>query len=296
MRLSARRTCSGCLRTSPTYMILDDHEIEDNWTQDRINDAASISCSTSAIGAYQSYQWSHGPRTYGRLLYYTFECAGYPVFVLDTRTQRYKDDQPGLGDNHLLGRPTPRSGQRSRPAPRLLDWLSDQQNMRGNVPKFIVTSSVFVPNDMSERNAPAPEGRSQRPDLCGINAKRRDDSDSWPAYPNTRLALLQHLVEKASRTSCSWPATSIAPTSPRSLRRRQTAPGLMAFAITSSAFYWPFPFADGDPNSYVHDSRAAGQIDPFPVLGTDAVMQYRSFGFTREDNFARIDLDRSRAR
>src|SRR4029077_10078958 len=68
--------------------------------------------------------------------------------------------------------------------------------------------------------------------------------------------------------------------------------GLKAFSITSSALYWPFPFADADPNAYVHDSRADGQKDPFPVLGTDAVMHYRSFGYTQEDNFTRLDIDR----
>jgi hypothetical protein len=30
---------------------------------------------------------------------------------------------------------------------------------------------------------------------------------------------------------------------------------LYAYDITSSALYWPFPFADGDPNNHVHDSR-----------------------------------------
>jgi alkaline phosphatase D len=97
------------MRTATTYMILDDHEIEDNWTQDRINDAGKHQLFNLAIGAYQSYQWSHGPHgppNSERLLYYTFECAGYPVFVLDTRTQRYKDDLPGLHDNHMVGRPT----------------------------------------------------------------------------------------------------------------------------------------------------------------------------------------------
>ena len=144
------------LRTSTTYMILDDHEIEDNWTQDRLYDAGKHQLFNLAVGAYQSYQWSHSPRTFGRLLYYTFECAGYPTFVLDTRTQRYKADLPGLSDNHLLGRPSLDPVNHPGQLQRLLGWLSDQQNMHGNVPKFIVTSSVFVPNDMSERNAPVP--------------------------------------------------------------------------------------------------------------------------------------------
>jgi len=68
---------------------------------------------------------------------------------------------------------------------------------------------------------------------------------------------------------------------------------LKAAAITSSAFYWPFPFADGDPNGYVHNSTQEEQRDPFPVLETDAVMQYRSYGYTQEDNFARVDVDRT---
>jgi alkaline phosphatase D len=67
---------------------------------------------------------------------------------------------------------------------------------------------------------------------------------------------------------------------------------LYAYDITSSALYWPFPFADGDPNNYVHDSRASGQIDRFPIQGTDVEMNYQAWGFTQEDNFCRLDLDK----
>jgi alkaline phosphatase D len=112
------------LRSCPTYMTLDDHEIEDNWTQDRLTEPGKHRLFNLAIGAYMSYQWSHGPRTWGRLLYYQFECAGYPFFVLDTRTQRYKDDEEGIRDNHLLGRPTIDPAHPSQ-LTRLLDWLSD---------------------------------------------------------------------------------------------------------------------------------------------------------------------------
>ena len=120
------RNMQKFLRRVPTYMILDDHEIEDNWTQDRLHESNTKRILFNlAIGAYMSYQWSHGPRfadsyvhdsAYGAAdflkrmdtlnLFYDFVCAGYPFFVLDTRTQRYQDDQPGLADNHLLGRPS----------------------------------------------------------------------------------------------------------------------------------------------------------------------------------------------
>src|SRR5262249_3644837 len=124
------------------------------------------------------------------------------TFVLGTRTQRFKDDTAGLRDNHMLGRPSIDANHPGQ-LQRLLDWLSAQ---RKNVPKFIVTSSVFAPNDMSERIAPVKGlfgstggNRSKTPSnmLYGEywNSERRDASDSWPAFPNTRLALLKHIVD-----------------------------------------------------------------------------------------------------
>jgi alkaline phosphatase D len=293
------------MRTSTAYMILDDHEIEDNWTQDRIYDVGKHKLFNLAIGAYQSYQWSHSPRTWGQLLYYTFECGGYPTFVLDTRTQRFKDDLAGLEDNHMLGRPSLDPKNHPGQLQRLKNWLADQQLKRGNVPKFIVTSSVFAPNDMSERNAPAPkslldtlmvdETTMERDPVFGFNVKRRDASDSWPAYPKTRQELLRHIVENGIQ-NVVFLAGDIHCSNVAAIRfEGNQAKDLKVFSITSSAFYWPFPFADGDPNNYVHDSKASDQFDPFPVIGTDAVMHYRSFGYTQEDNFTRIDVDRANA-
>lgn len=281
------------LRRATTYMVLDDHEIEDNWTQDRLESQHQLF--TLAISAYQSYQWSHGPRTWKQLFYSTFDCAGYPAFVLDTRTQRYKDDQVGLLDNHLLGRPSLDPVNHPGQLQRLLEWLSAEQRDRGNVPKFIVTSSVFAPNDMSERIDPTPKDDAGADALYGFNAARRGDSDSWPAYPTTRLRLLKHIVENRIQNvvflSGDIHCSNVAEIEFSGNAGRD----LKAFSVTSSAFYWPFPFADGDPNNYVHDSRKAGQKDPFPIADTDAVMNYRAFGFTQEDNFSRIDIDKAAA-
>jgi len=276
------------LRSAPVYMMLDDHEIEDNWSQDQIHDQAKQHLFNVAIGAYMSYQWSHGPRTWGRLLYYHFECGGYPFFVLDTRTQRYRDDAVGLDDNHLLGRPAidpAHPGQLQR----FLTWLAAQ---RRDVPKFVVSASVFAPNDMTER-ADCDDATAMD-DFGEVNRERRDASDSWPAYPNTRRAILdlvaskgiQNLVFLTGDIHCSNIARM------RFIDRKGKDRGLCAYDITSSAFYWPFPFADGDPNNYVHDSAAPGQRDPFPA--GDGVMHYRAWAFTQEDNSCRITVDKSR--
>jgi len=295
------------LRQTTTYMILDDHEIEDNWTQDRLEDTGKHLLFNVAISAYMSYQWSHGARTWGRLLYYQFACAGYPFFVLDTRTQRFKrdpgdsDDKAGLHNNHLLGRPTidpdpEHEGQLAK----LVRWLAEQQDTHGDAPKFVVTSSVFVPNAINERIDPGtlPEGARQIPEslLYEANRARRETSDSWPAFPTTRLEILREIVERGIQ-NVVFLAGDIHCSNVAEIRFEGSgaAQTLKAFSVTSSAFYWPFPFADGDPNAYVHDSKAAGQEDPFPIPETDVVMHYRAFGFTQKDNFCRLELDRERA-
>ena len=289
------------LRTSTTYMTLDDHEIEDNWTQDRLSNEHQLF--NIAIQAYLNYQWSHGPRTWGLSLYYTFECCGYPFFVLDTRTQRFKDDETGLQDNHLLGPPTIDPAHLGQ-LEQLKLWLTEQQTKRGNVPKFIVTSSVFVPNLINERVQPVPSDSPSSADpakpeealIYFANQKRREKSDSWPAFPATRLELLKHIVDGkiqnvvflAGDVHCS--NVAVMEFEYQEGNRTKTLP-LKAFSITSSAFYWPFPFADGNPNSFVHNSRAPEQWDPFPIAGTGVTMHYESFGYTQEDNFTRIDID-----
>lgn len=292
------------LRQSSTYMILDDHEIEDNWTQDRLKgDPGKHMVFNFAITAYMNYQWSHSPRSWGRLLYYSFDCGGYPFFVLDTRTQRYKNSSDraqdsGLRDNHMLGYPTideHHPGQMRR----LKDWLSQQQKDRGNVPKFIVSSSVFVPNAMDER---INETKTKNLDylLYQANGHNRDDSDSWPAFPQTRKDLLDHVVDEniqnvvflSGDIHCSNVAEI---TFERDQGKKIRKLPLKAFAVTSSAFYWPFPFADGDPNGYVHDSMQEQQWDPFPLKNGKTRMHYTSWGFTQDDNFVRLEINKGKS-
>src|SRR3546814_18501449 len=91
------RNMRRLLSRVPTYMILDDHEIEDNWTQDRLGKAVSRKVFHLALGAYMSYPWSHRPRTYQTRPYYEFESNALPFFVPPTPTQRFI--------HHLIGNP-----------------------------------------------------------------------------------------------------------------------------------------------------------------------------------------------
>ena len=273
----------------PTYMILDDHEIENNWTRNRTDKAGKQQLYDNAIAAYENYQWRHSPRTFQPCLYYSFECNGYPFFVLDTRTQRYMDVSAGkagnLGNNHLLGRPII-GYSKSLQLNRLLFWLIMQQRKRGNTPKFVVTPSVFVPNTKDTR-----ESRSNKHVSEKTKAKSKMKSDSWPAFPETRRAILKCIVDNEVQNvvflsgdiHCSCVAAL-------EFSGSEKASKLKAFSVASSAFYWPIIFFAGKPSDFVHNSKEKKQADTFQIDARHT-MDYRAWNFTQEDNFCRIDLN-----
>ena len=275
------------LRHVPTYMILDDHEIEDNWSSERLESPEKKSLFCNAIRAYKNYQWSHGPCNFGAgKFYYTFNVAGYPFFVLDTRTLRTKNKND-ITKNDMLGQDQLND---------LCEWLKQmqqiqqeqqEQQMHGNVPKFIVSSNVFVPNETEERT----------------DLHNRDywlsQSDSWPAFPKTRDAILTCIVENKIQNvvflsgdiHCSNVAEiELTDSAGKSLTDLKNEP-LKVFSITSSPFY--SLISDGDPEDYVSDSRASEEADSFP-FGKGLTMNYRSsFPFVANaDNFCRVEIDK----
>jgi alkaline phosphatase D len=151
---------------------------------------------------------------------------------------------------------------------------------------------VFAPNDMGERTH---DDQDPNADIMTANRERREKSDSWPAYPCTRKAILEHIVKDGIQNVVFLSGDIHCGNIARlNITVGGKESGICAYDITSSAFYWPFPFADGDPNNYVHDSTAPKQLDPFPFDG--GVMNYRAWAFTQVDNFARIDIDKAKNR
>lgn len=265
------------LRTVPTYMILDDHEIEDNWCQDRIREPHKRLLFNLAICSYLSFQWSHSPRNYGLQLYYSFDYGGYPFFVLDARTQRYLNTDTTLDDNDLLGRPSLDPSEPSQ-LDVLLAWLREQQRAHGDAPKFIVSAGVFVPNPIWAR-------------ADALDA-RKVESDSWPAFPTTRRVVLQGIIANRIQ-NVVFLSGDIHCSNVAAMNFSGPAAGIKAFSITSSALYWPFSLADGEPGQYVHDSTDPRTLDPFVVSDNpEVVMNYRAWNFVQENNFSRIEVDR----
>ncbi|WNG57721.1 hypothetical protein F0U59_25400 [Archangium gephyra] len=148
------------------------------------------------------------------------------------------------------------------------------QEQRGNVPKFVVSPGVFVPNEVGSRGG------------------RGGSSDSWPAFPETRRRVLSTIVDNGVQNVVFLSGdVHCSNVSEISFEKRRGKLPLKAFSIVSSAFYWPFPFADGDPLGFVHDSKA--EQDGFDIDGS-VTMHYRTRGFEQDDNFTQVTHDTAR--
>jgi len=119
------------LTRMPHYMILDDHEMVDNFHNDmdaRNNLSSPEEIRQHSLKAYEEYQHSHNPQSYGASrFYYSFSWGPCEFFVLDARTERVAN----TGNPYLLG---------EEQLQHFLDWLTSH---RESV-KFVVCSVPFV--------------------------------------------------------------------------------------------------------------------------------------------------------
>lgn len=142
-----------------TYMILDDHEIEDNWPSHA--DPADETLFRNAMAAYEIYQASHSPAcsltTNGQVehsslkhYWYQFSDGDIEWFVTDSRTRRHlsSDNRRVLDEEQEQA---------------LCKWLIESTARV----KFVVTSVMFYPD------------------------RRMNGEDAWMGFPQQRLRLLE---------------------------------------------------------------------------------------------------------
>ncbi|MDD0995745.1 alkaline phosphatase D family protein [Pseudomonas sp. TNT2022 ID1044] len=141
-----------------TYMILDDHEIEDNWPANK--NSTDEYLYNNALAAYELYQASHSPahelNSQGQIsqalvrYWYPFSNGDIEWFVTDSRTRRNLT----ANDRRILDIEQEQA---------LCDWLIHSPARV----KFVVTSVMFYPD------------------------RKRLGDDAWQAFPEQRLRLLE---------------------------------------------------------------------------------------------------------
>jgi phosphodiesterase/alkaline phosphatase D-like protein len=85
------------MKRVPTFMILDDHEIVNNWYEGK-------GYYTDAMKAYDEYQGKHNPvpRAAGEK-YYSFRVGEVDFYVMDTRSHRSANNDQDSSDKTMLG-------------------------------------------------------------------------------------------------------------------------------------------------------------------------------------------------
>ncbi|MGH8384722.1 MAG: alkaline phosphatase D family protein [Pseudomonas sp.] len=142
----------------PTYMILDDHEIEDNWPANK--NSRDEHLYKNAIAAYELYQASHSPahelNIHGKIshplnrYWYQFTNGDIEWFVTDIRTRR----NLSTTDRRILDVEQEQA---------LCNWLIHSPARV----KFVVTSVMLYPD------------------------RQRLGDDAWQNFPEQRLRLLE---------------------------------------------------------------------------------------------------------
>lgn len=193
----------------PTYMTLDDHEIEDGWPAESTTRDWVIKY-PAAIHAYQTYQMSHSPlfevegdRIVGtpEHFWYTFQDGCCDFFVTDTRTERYLP--PDANEKQII------SDQQMN---ALKAWLIDGS---GRV-KIMASSVPVFPGTKSSKG------------------------DKWSGFPDQQSELLdfiwEHQIPRVVMLSGDVHSSLSA-----ELVRRGDDSGFKIIGVTSSSYYWPYP-------------------------------------------------------
>lgn len=125
---SDSRPTRQLLTQLPQYMILDDHEIIDNFSNDKshVGPTTLDTFKTAGLKVYREFQWSHSPRNHGNdALHYHFRHGRNHFFVLDSRSERFKEQKQIISPDQMR---------------RFRNWLRNHANEK----KFVVTSVPFV--------------------------------------------------------------------------------------------------------------------------------------------------------
>lgn len=189
----------------PTYMTLDDHEIEDNWPE-KATEKDWKTLFPVAIHAFLAYQLSHSPNIpvrQGKLdgtpnhLWYRYTDGCCDIFVTDSRTERHLVDSD---KREMLGRQQFNALKR---------WLNDGSDRV----KIVVTSVPFFPDS------------------------RGEGKDKWSGFQKQRNELLNHIERNripkivfcSGDVHASLSGELISTTDNKMI------------SVISSAFFWPYP-------------------------------------------------------
>lgn len=216
------------MRKVPVHMMLDDHEIVDNWEPPHPAniDAAKRASNVREQGlkAYWKYQRLESyKRDINRPVSYDFAHGGALVYMLDTRSQR---------EFRPIGKPDLAKLFSDAEMVKLRAWLSANQTAL----KFIVSPAIVLPQRLGMLNTNS------------IDQATR--SDTWEGYPAQLQKLFECIVdEKIQNTVFLSGDEHLSCVATATLTKDKKSQKITS--IHASGLYAPFPFANSRPEDFV---------------------------------------------
>ncbi|RCW70239.1 alkaline phosphatase D family protein [Pseudorhodoferax soli] len=237
----------------PSYCMLDDHEVRDNWQRGQ-GSADQKAEDDRALMAFRERQASLNPP-------FTYDCGsasfqaapgGWPLFVLDTRTRR---DQR-----------SPQTFLRAHIAPlqeldRLLAWLGALNQLEPTCPKFVATPSVILP---LLRSAPGEVAWSD---------------DGWAGYPASQAHLLGEIARQRIRNVVFLSGDAHLSMLTKMTIAWEAQQPVTVRSIVSSGLYAPWRFANAEPANYCTGAFACRLSDASRIHGESATTFHQADGF-----------------
>ncbi len=225
------------MRNIPVYCMLDDHEIIDNWSPN------AASKTNWHITQGRKYYLDFQPRAKQQTLlqqqanelWYTFEHAGLPFFMADSRTER-EERTADNADKTIIS---------ERQMQALCDWLSA---CPVDKPKIIASASMLLPRHVATES-----------DILQL--------DGWDGFPASLQRLLAYICDQQiAKVIFLSGDEHLSSVTKISLSNAENGTQAQVLSLHSSGFYAPFPFANAVPASLL-------QNDSFSFPETAATYQ-----------------------
>jgi phosphodiesterase/alkaline phosphatase D-like protein len=175
-KLYSMKPLQSLMRQFPTYTILDDHEISDNWEPgaDDVRTDKRLVEGRKAFWKFERFSMGFYPKPDGDSSYPLWSkvaVKGFPFFVADTRTERTVRSPSNIQSAQIMSK---------KQFCGLTEWLGDAPPYE-KCPKFIASSSIILPRKLRaiEKGHVASALRS----------------DSWEGFPYSFHRLLATIAD-----------------------------------------------------------------------------------------------------
>jgi hypothetical protein len=208
------------------HMMIDDHEIKDNWAPNDPDPEQPGSGNTAIERGKSAYfVYERALLNFPTNVWYELTHKGLPFFLADTRTEREGRTALNSSSAQIMG---------PEQFKELCEWLVAPQH--GDLPKFVLTASTLLPRRLSVAGHLS----------CALQ------SDAWDGYPFSLHSLLKFICDNEIKGVVFLSGDEhLSNVVKAHLSCAETGKQCTVHSIHSSGLYSPYPFANGSADEFI---------------------------------------------